>query len=95
MFSGSERLTSVCIARRVLIYRTARGTSTGISFPNKLIRTLSSSRGSDSHAAGPDGKWESQVAIDPLSQVQPLWTFHDRITHTAFHIAYLREDPPR
>ena len=95
MFSGSERLTSFYVARHVLIYRIARGLSTGISFPNKLIRTLSSSRGSDSHAAGPDGKWESQVAIDPLSQVQSLRTFPDRITHIAFHIAYLREDPPR
>ena len=49
--------------------REARPTSNGLSFPTKLIRTLSSNGNSLGQTSGSEGRQDSQVAIDPLSQV--------------------------
>ncbi|MCJ1380013.1 hypothetical protein MMC17_003116 [Xylographa soralifera] len=46
----------------------SRPTSNGLSFPTKLIRTLSSNGNSLGQTSGSEGRQDPQVAIDPLSQ---------------------------
>ncbi|MCJ1433310.1 hypothetical protein MMC27_002669 [Xylographa pallens] len=46
----------------------ARPISNGLSFPTKLIRTLSSNGNSLGQTSGSEGRQDSQAPIDPLSQ---------------------------
>ena len=63
---GSMMLRSNAVANSLC---EARPISNGLSFPTKLIRTLSSNGNSLGQTSGSEGRQDSQAPIDPLSQV--------------------------
>ena len=64
-------LSTASLVRLWLTAIEGKPVSNGKSFPNKLIRNLSSNHVIPAgHGAGGDGRRDSQIAIDPLSQVR-------------------------